>query len=1345
MTRLTRLALDHPSITVLIMVFLVVAGIGAARALNQELVPDIEFPFATVVTVWPGASADEMTTGVTRPIEDELDTIDEIDLVQVSSTTSESFSAVTVRGEYGTKQDELRDTIDRHLATVQLPNGAEDPDIVLISFDAFPVVAMSVSGDLDRAELQQRIKTDVVPELEGIDGVGKVTVSGDQEDKIFVTLDQSKMTANGVTVSTIQNVLSANNLSFPAGTLLVPGESIPLQVSNRLRSEDDLRRLVLVPEGAGGPGASAGGPPEGASGAGTGGTTVSAPAGAAGQTEPTAEASPTEAPATAVAATGPFPLPQQLQDLGYQTTDDLTPDLVRRLEATDPEMLREVAAEIIAALPVGSLDALPKDVVDALPSDVRSQLEAHVAGQAAAETPLPVVWAALGARTAADITPDMMAVALEQAPDAVSELTGAHLLALPAASLGLVPAALIERQTADVRAQLDARRAAAPTATPEVASSATGGGEEPGGITLGDVATVERAPEDAATISRTNGQPSLGISVLKEQNGNTVNVVNDVLDKVDEIKDTAGFEKVEFNTVFEQGSFIEESLSGVRREGLLGALFAVLVILVFLSFSLRATLVTAISIPLSVVTALLLMRSQNLTLNMLTLSGLTIAIGRIVDDAIVVTENIFRHLQRGDRRALAVFDGTREVATAITASTLVTVAVFLPLGLIGGITRQFFLPFGLTASYALLASLLVALTVVPLLARWLLGRSNVPEDRESWLQRLYTPPLEWALDHRALTLVLAMVFFLLSLVPLRFIPKTFMPDFGEATLSVAMAMPPGTDLVTTDQYAQKVEALLQADEDIETVQATVGGGGSRSAFMSAGGGDTAAASFTAAFVKRDEGFFDRFKDSADKLDPKAVADRIRRQLPEIAGDEAITFTVSAASMTGMGGNTYDLQILSDDEAKLGEANALIMAALEDTANWKEDSNALQDLFKSKDEKDAETKVPIINLQSNLTAARPVLSIDVDPSKALARGLTTVQVGLAMKQVLEGQSLGEVTLGSDGKGETIEVIARYPADTIKSVPALADFKLAAPSGEVRLGDIATVTQRPGPVQITRVDGKRAALISGEITEDDTFGVTAKAQQIIDDLELDEELGEDVVEVGAGVESSQQQEGFSDMLAAVAISILVVYLIMVFTFRSLVHPFTILFSLPFAASGAFLALAVTGRALSITSLIGVLMLVGIVVTNAIVLVDLVQQYRKAGMDARTALVRGGRTRLRPILMTAIATVLALTPQALELTGEGGLIASDLAVTVIGGLLTSTFLTLIVVPVVYSLLDRLSRRGDGGDEAGVPVPGAPDGGPVVPDTAAMTVTPDWTPPAAPAGWTPGPAPDTAPSPTA
>ena len=1443
MTRLTRWALDNPSITILLMAALVAAGLYSAFTLNQELVPDIQPPQATIVVLYPGASADEVTNSVIKPIEDAAEEINEIEILEIASTASENFAVIGITSEFGTPQDDIESAIEDAIKDVDLPDDAEEPEILLFRFSDIPVLQASVSGDIDRRVLQALMEDEIVPELEAIDGVSQVTLTGTSENRVFLRLDPDALDATGVSLQDIRFALQANDLSFPAGTLTKDGRITPLQVTNRITSTRLLERLVIKdPSAPNSP--PGGGPPAGAS----------------------------------AADAGPFPIPASVRaqaalvGVSIQTTDDLTPELIAQLEAADPALLRSAAVAIVESLPPGGFAALKPEVIAALPSDLQVELAtisgipaqsiAAAADQEAVETDssdssssdedseptntirivvvqpgetaesiaarfgttadviedendlepgaipdpgsllrvplpettenLPPVWRLAGADEPADITPDVLATVVAASPGAVSELTSDQLVELPAETIQRLPAAFLARQDDEVRETLVARRdgreeTAADDSSDDGDDDASDEDDEvpvDGLVRLGDVATIEVAPEEAQTINRTDRQNSVGLIVLKDGDANTVSVVHAVEDRIAELQDDLpAFDRLEFNSIFEQASFIEESLSGVINEGLLGGIFAVIVILIFLFFSFRATLIVAVSIPLSILTALLLMKWQGLSLNLLTLSGLTIAIGRVVDDSIVVLENVFRNIQKGASTKEALVSATKEVAAAITTATLVTVAVFLPLGFIGGLTREFFFPFALTTSYALLASLIVALTVIPLLARWLLDKDTIPEDRETSLQRLYTPAVRWALDHRLLTLVLSGAFFVLSLGLLRFIPTTFLPGFGEPSVSVELTLPPGTDLETTDAVTLLVEDIVDEDEDIVTFETTVGRGADFSGFGDISGSNRAQSFIFGGFRddSADDGPFAAW--FADEVDANDVADRLRdeletlndvdvirdrlealgdngalddpsrisRQLAKrvaeanLDADEATNvfdFVVSSASAGGPPAGAYDLLITGDDEDQLREATGLIVTALLDRDEWEDeegydlvvededeeddedDETFFERIFGTSDDDDDESssndkddeeeiEFPIINLSSNLSDARQVLTVDVDPAKALARGLSPAGVAFALRPVLDNEEVGAIELETEGELRRFDVEATYPAGTISDKASLEAYELQNRDGEkVRLRDIATVSLQEGAVEVTRSGGKRSAKISGEILDADTFGVTASAANIIDRVkddnrqlfgDTDDEDDDRPVLVSTGVNSQQQQDGFADMLRVVPIAIGIAFLFLVLLFRSLLTPLIVLLSLPFAVSGAFIALAITQRPLGISSLIGMLALIGIVVTNAVVLLDFVRQLQAKGTDVRTALIEGGRLRVRPIIMTAIATGIALVPLALGFT-EGALIASELATTVIGGLLTSTLLTLVVVPVLYSLVADL--RGD--DETNGISNGGPNGGP-------------------------------------
>lgn len=710
-------------------------------------------------------------------------------------------------------------------------------------------------------------------------------------------------------------------------------------------------------------------------------------------------------------------------------------------------------------------------------------------------------------------------------------------------------------------------------------------------IASGDVDVF--APE--SSITRTDTNPGLVLSLFKRGDANTVEVAHRVFDELAEYE--SNNPNIGFSFVFEQASFVEDSIQAVAQEGLMGAFFAIVVILIFLSgrvggkfkLSWRSTIVVGISIPLSVFAAMLLMRVMpptlgtwlnnlanetgngslrfigrlfpaSVTLNLMTLSGITVAIGRVVDDSIVVLENSFRFIQKGGDQKEAVLKGTKEVAIAIFASTATTIAVFLPLGLMGGIIGAFFLPFGLTVTYALSASFIVAITVVPALTFILIKTDNIPDEKETGMQRTYTPILVWALNHRGVTMAIAAAIFVASLFLLTQLPRSFIPEIGEPTINVSVQLDNGVAMADTDALAREFEQAVSELPGVERIQAEIGSAGGFESFFGGGGVSQNVANMSIS--------------AEDPEELAALTDEVRALANETFGEE--NTVVSAASQTGFSG--FSLIVAGDS-----------MKELEPFAE---------------DIKQA------------------IASVDID---------------------------------EDGKPDVVNVSSNVD--------------------QAMVGGNGT---------IIRIDGRPAVSFSGELETEDTLGVTFAAKEAVAALS---NLPEST-QITEGFESEQQTQGFRQMVQAIGYSIIIVYIIMALTFKSFIHPFTILFSLPFALVGAAVALYLAGAVLSISAMIGMMMLVGIVVTNAIVLLELVQQLRKKGTVAYDALVQGGRTRLRPIWMTALAAVLALVPLALSQEG-GAIIAAELATVVIGGLLVSTSLTLLVVPVVYSLFDQASSR--------------------------------------------------------
>jgi HAE1 family hydrophobic/amphiphilic exporter-1 len=785
--------------------------------------------------------------------------------------------------------------------------------------------------------------------------------------------------------------------------------------------------------------------------------------------------------------------------------------------------------------------------------------------------------------------------------------------------------------------------------------AAGSGSSVPSLVTIGDLGTVERVadyPTGYAELNKdpqhADAGPALVLSVSKTSDANTVNVVQAALAKLDQLQ-AQGQNGFEIDVVSDSSSFIIESRDSLVREGGLGAIFAILTIFIFL-VSLRSTLVAAISIPVSIMTALVLMLVAGVTINIMTLGGLAIAVGRVVDDAIVVLENIYRHRGRGDPMREACISGTREVASAITSSTLTTVAVFLPLGFVGGLVSQFFLPFALTVTFALLASLLCALTVVPVMASLFIDRIKLdpdegPQHHDTLVQRLYTPLLRAALHNRRSrwgVLGVAAVLVLGAGLLAPHIPTQFLNAGSQKQLSITVAPPSGTPSSAVLAQARAVQSKLRSYPEVQLIETTV-----------PSEADTGLSALAAAFTggSSNAATIVVGLDRSTNLDAEQTKLSDAMSKLELAGWQ---IQVAQESITGSGG-AISVVVSGPSPTDVESATTAVVARLKEMGD-------------------------LLNVKSDLTATTLQYDIDVDPNKAILDGTSTFGVQAEVHNALVGARGGSVILAGAPTEVYLLVDAGLGPETLAKLPVGAGMPL---------GSIATITPANNQARVSRVDQSPAATISADTTSKDTGGVSTEIQKVIDELKAEGKLPGVTVTLSGVTE--QMNSAFGGLFASMAVAILLVYIVMVLVFDSLIDPLVIMFSLPLATIGAFPALFLTQRPIGISALIGFLMLIGIVVTNAIVLLDLVEQHRRRGLPMYEALMQGGRTRVRPILMTAIATILALMPLALGLS-EGEIIASELATVVIGGLFTSTFLTLIVVPVVYSLVEdakSIARR--------------------------------------------------------
>jgi hydrophobic/amphiphilic exporter-1 (mainly G- bacteria), HAE1 family len=782
-------------------------------------------------------------------------------------------------------------------------------------------------------------------------------------------------------------------------------------------------------------------------------------------------------------------------------------------------------------------------------------------------------------------------------------------------------------------------------------------------VLLGDVAEVREVGSGLSGISRTNGEPSLGLNVIKETDANTVEVAEEVEGVLDDVRNRIGRDQVV--VVANAATDVEESVNGLVEEALIGAVLAILVIFAFLR-SMRATLVTAVSLPTSVLAALLFSWVDNLTLNIITLAGLTIAVGRVVDDAIVVLENSYRYVQSGYEPEESALKGTTEVASAITSSTLTTIAVFLPLALVGGIVSKFFVPLSLTVALALVASLIVAVTIIPVLVSIFLRRrtrdpapqrtdedsSEEHEGRQKagtrsggfvrslvmrrsggesdgLLLRLYTPMLRWSLRHRLAVLLLALLTFAGGLGLVRFLPVTFFPPSEERLLVADVELPAGTALGRTSERLRPFEDFLQQDAGIKSYLVSIGGEDTQDPES-----PIKPANKAQAFINVREG-----------ADVRRTLDRVDRE-----GDELY-------------GENFQVQILSNGPPQGGLEAVL-------TGGSKEELAKAADIVSGEFRKLEDVN----NVVSDLSGGNPEVEIKVDPEKAAKAGLSPVVVSDSL-----GSLLGDSTVTTLGDTPVVVGVPEGSLDSLDEVRAL-------PVGsDTTVGDVAEVGEVESPAAISRTDGERAVTVTGGITSTDTQRVSTEAQRAIADLDLPA-----TVTAQVGGENEDIEESFRNLFLSIIVALVLVFLLLVVFFGSLLVPLVILLAVPLTTVGAFGALYLTNTAISVPSLLGILLLIGIVVSNAILLVDFAVKAQDRYETSDEAILAAGRARLRPILMTAFATIFALMPLALGLSGGGnGLISSSLAITVVGGLATSTFLTLLVVPVGYSILKSGRRR--------------------------------------------------------
>ena len=1025
--KLSALAVKRPVTTFMFMLIAVLLGVISTSLLPVDLYPEIDVPVSVVVVDYSGAAPEEVENLITIPLEQTLSTVSRLSSLQ--SFSSEGSSTVVVLFEYGTDMDiaslEMREKVD--LIRGFLPEEASSPMVLKIDPNAFPIMQVGISGQMDFTQLQRIAEDEMLSRLERIDGVASTNVFGGVEQEVRVRLDQSKITGYGLDINRIQQQIQAENLNLPGGQVLKGNLEMTVRTMGEFASLDDVQNMPI----------------------------------------------------------------------------------------------------------------------------------------------------ALG--------------------------------------------------------------------TGEV-------------IRLQEIADISVQYKDRNSISRLNGQPNITLSISKQSVANTVRVAELVHRELESLR--RDYPELEISVAFDTSEFINASISNVVRSALLGGLLAVLILFLFLR-NLRSTIIVGIAIPVSIISTFALMYFGNLTINLISLGGLALGVGMLVDNSIVVLENIYRYRELGSGRKDSAVQGATEVAMAITASTLTTIAVFLPIVFVEGFTAIIFKQLSFTVAFSLLASLAVALTVVPMLSSKILkvGEMKLRARRTlslGWLldqfdrmiggfSNFYQKTLDKGLRHRVISVILACIIFGSSLVLVGIVGGEFFPAMDEGTINVRIEMPYGTRLEDADQQVRQVEELLMDLPEIQRILAQVGGGSMMGMGMGSGSSNVSSLSIT--LVSQDQ----RERSTGE------VVEEIRTLTSPIAGAD-ISVNESAMMGGGMGGGTpIAIQLKGDD-----------LAVLENMA---------------RDVQQMVLSVPgTTEVSMSVEEGEPEVRVMVQRNQASRYGVTASQINRSLRSSLDGVRASSLTLD----GTSIDITLSMDERVRESIENMQQILIPTAMGQaIPLGQVATIDYGVSPSQIERIDQVRTIVVTSQISGRDLQSITQEIQRELEAYPL---LPGYTYRITG--EQEDMAEAFGNLGLALLLSIVLVYMIMASQFESLLYPFIIMFSIPFAFTGGFIGLFITGNPLSVPGLIGMIMLAGIVVNNAIVLVDYINQLRSRGTERTAAVKEAVAVRFRPILMTALTTILALLPLVVGI-GEGAETMAPMAVVVVGGLLMSTLLTLVFIPVLYTIMDDFRQK--------------------------------------------------------
>ncbi len=1326
---LSRYSVKKPYTVVVAVVLVLILGVVSFTKMNTDLLPSMDMPYAMVMTTYPGASPETVEQTVTRPIEQSMSTVSNI--TNVSSVSSENASVVILEFSEDANMDsvtlEMRENLDQIKGYWDESVG--NPMIMKLNPDMLPVFVAAVDMDgLTAPQTTDYVENHILQEMESIAGVARVSVSGGVTEQIRVELQQDKI--DGVN----QKVQDAINGKFA-------GEEQKLQDAQKQLEEGQAQLESGRQQLESGQQAAAG-----QIGQGSAQLSQAKEQMQAGLQEISAQLQTLEekqaelekqgevltasrAPIEAMlkeltaakneyyqAAAGKQELENTIAQLETQiaTATESIAQLESQLEqAQTPEEQQELQNAIgemnaqldslnmakteaqaqlqnlNEGLALMDIEVINKGIEEANSglsqiaqaqaqldaglaqitqgkeklNQAREQLESGKSQMSAAEVQLETqkILAAVQMSSAAakiEVSTSQMQAAqsqidagkeqLDAAKEQIQEQTDLHTIltqdmikGILAAENFAMPAGYVQEDKKDYLIRVGEKVQDVDTLKDLVILDLGLEGLEP--IKLSDVAEIQVTDDSSEVYAVINGNPGVMLTIEKQTGYSTGEVTDKILDRMESLEQEE--KGLHFTTLMDQGIYIDMVIQSVMQNMIYGGILAVLILFVFLR-SVRPTFVIACSIPISVVAALVMMYFSGVTLNIISLSGLALGVGMLVDNSIVVIENIYRMRNEGVPARKAAIEGAKQVAGAITSSTLTTVCVFAPIVFTEGITRQLFVEMGLTIAYSLAASLLVALTVVPMMSAGLLQKTEEKQSRFlDKLQEGYSQLILKALHHKTWVLLGALGLFLLSAVLSISKGTEFFPSMESTQVTMTITTEKGTPLEETAAKSNEVMEKISDIKDIESIGAMASG----SSMMS---GESNTNTVTMYLVLKEE----------KTLNNAQLEKEIKKRTKDVKDCE-IQISTDSMDMSALGGSGINIQISGKELDELQSIAKDLAKKLEGIKGTQNVSDGLEDA-------DAEYEV-IVNkekaMEYNLTVAQVFQAIN----KELAEAASATTISTAAKDY-------EVYVESDAKETmTRESIGKIPVEYTDS---------EGKKGEVLVGELAEFKDSFTPQAITREDQSRYVSVSAEIATGYNIGlVSQKVQKMLDDYHMPEGYRGQMTG-----EDETINEAMGQLMLMLVLALVFMYLIMVAQFQSLLSPFIIMFTIPLAFTGGFLGLLLTGKPVSIIAMIGFVMLSGIIVNNGIVLVDYINQMRKEGMEKYAAIAKAGKDRLRPIIMTALTTVLGLVTMAMGL-GMGGDMVQPMAIVTIGGLLYGTLLTLFVVPCIYDILNHKSYQKD------------------------------------------------------